>query len=305
MDHKGLQLRKYLYDEGIDPDLRRLIHSISVASKYISAKINEANRKLSGTKNASNDEQLELDKISDIILADTINELDYIGDYASEERDEVISFKKNAHPKYSVALDPLDGSSLVDVNLSIGTIVGIHYGKNVLKHGRNLAAAFYILYGPLTTLVYTSGQGVCEFVLNPEGEFILTQNNIKMNEKGKIYSPGGLKNSWTDGHSQYIKTLEEENYKLRYSGGLVPDVNQLLMKKGGLFCYPELNDSPLGKLRLLFELQPLAFLCEQAGGMATDGKRDILDIPVDNLHQRSPIYLGSNYEVEYAKSFLG
>jgi fructose-1,6-bisphosphatase I len=304
MDHKGCQLRKYLYDEGIDPDLRRLIHAISVASKYISAKINEANRKFSGTTNASNEEQLELDKISDIILADTISELDYVGEYASEERDEIVSFN-NAHGKYSVALDPLDGSSLVDVNLSIGTIVGIHYGRNVLKQGRNLAAAFYILYGPLTTLVYTSGRGVCEFVLNPEGEFILTQKNISMNDKGKIYSPGGLKKSWTENHSKYISQLEEEDYKLRYSGGLVPDVNQLLMKKGGLFSYPSLKDADNGKLRLLFELQPLAFLCEQAGGMATDGVTDILNIPVTSLHQRSPIYLGSKYEVEKAKSFLG
>src|SRR5690606_18130975 len=118
---------------------------------------------------------------ADMILADTIGELDYIGQYASEERDEAITFD-HAHPKYSVALDPLDGSSLVDVNLSIGTIVGIHYGKNVVKHGRNLAAAFYILYGPLTTLVYTSGHGVCEFVLNPEGEFVLSQCNIRMAE---------------------------------------------------------------------------------------------------------------------------
>lgn len=304
MDHKGCQLRKYLYDEGIDPDLRRLVHAISVASKYISAKINEANRKLSGTTNASNEEQLELDKISDIILADTISELDYVGEYASEERDEVLTLNKT-HGKYSVALDPLDGSSLVDVNLSIGTIVGIHYGRNVLKTGRNLAAAFYILYGPLTTLVYTSGRGVCEFVLNPEGEFILTQKNISMKDQGKIYSPGGLKKAWTEKHSEYISSLEKEDYKLRYSGGLVPDVNQLLMKKGGLFSYPALKDAEQGKLRLLFELQPLAFLCEQAGGMATDGVTDILNLPVTSLHQRSPIYLGSKYEVEKAKSFLG
>ncbi len=303
MDHKDTQLRKYLYDEGIDPDLRRLVHAISVASKYISAKINEANRKLSGTQNASNDEQLELDKVADLILEETIRELDYIGEYASEERDEAIVYN-NHHAKYSVALDPLDGSSLVDVNLSIGTIVGIHYGKSVLKHGRNLAASFYILYGPLTTMVYTSGQGVCEFVLNPEGEFILTQKNIKMNDKGKIYSPGGLKKLWTDEHTSYIKTLENEDYKLRYSGGLVPDVNQLLMKKGGVFSYPALQNAPTGKLRLLFELQPLAFLCEQAGGLATDGKTNILDIPVDNVHQRAAIYLGSKYEVELAKEHL-
>lgn len=303
MDHRDIQLRKYLYDEGIDPDLRRLVHAISVASKYISAKINEANRKLAGTQNASNEDQLELDKVSDNILYETIKELDYVGEFASEERDEVINLG-HAHPKYSVALDPLDGSSLVDVNLSIGTIVGIHYGKTVLKNGRNLAAAFYILYGPLTTIVYTSGHGVCEFVLNPEGEFVLAQKNLTMKDKGSIYSPGGLKKSWLEGHAQYIDKLEEENYKLRYSGGLVPDVNQLLMKKGGVFSYPALKEAPNGKLRLLFELQPLAFLCEQAGGSATDGIRDILDIPVENLHQRSPIYLGSSYEVNLAKDFI-
>lgn len=303
MDHKDIQLRKYLYDEGIDPDLRRLVHAISVASKYISAKINEANRKLAGTQNASNEDQLELDKVSDNILYETIKELDYVGEFASEERDEVINLG-NSHPKYSVALDPLDGSSLVDVNLSIGTIVGIHYGKTVLKHGRNLAAAFYILYGPLTTIVYTSGHGVCEFVLNPEGEFVLAQRNLTMKDKGNIYSPGGLKKSWLEGHADYINKIEEENYKLRYSGGLVPDVNQLLMKKGGVFSYPALKEAENGKLRLLFELQPLAFLCEQAGGSATDGVKDILDIPVENLHQRSPIYLGSKYEVNLAKDFI-
>jgi len=304
MDHRDVQLRKYLYDEGIDPDLRRLVHAISVASKYISAKINEANRKLAGTQNISNEEQLELDKQSDKIIADIVSELDYVGEYASEERDETVVFDNHLHPKYSVAVDPLDGSSLVDVNLSIGTIVGIHYGKSVLKHGRNLAAAFYILYGPLTTIVYTSVHGVCEFVLNPEGEFILSQSNIRVKEKGSIYSPGGLKKSWTEPHKGYISQLESEQYKLRYSGGLVPDINQILMKKGGVFSYPALEDAPNGKLRLLFELQPLSFIYEQAGGMATDGKRNILDIPIEKLHQRSPIYLGSNYEVQLAQSML-
>lgn len=303
MDHSDIQLRKYLYEEGIDPDLRRLVHAISVASKYISAKINEANRKLSGTKNASDEEQLELDKASDIIIYDTISELNYVSEYASEERDEIVSLPHN-NPKYSVTVDPLDGSSLVDVNLSIGTIVGIHYGKSVLKHGRNLAAAFYILYGPLTTMIYTSGQGVFEFVLNPEGEFVLAQRNMKIQEKGKIYSPGGAKNSWSEEHKQYIAKLEEDNYKLRYSGGLVPDVNQILIKKGGIFSYPALKDAEKGKLRLLFELQPLAFICEQAGGSATDGITDILDIPVESAHQRSPIYLGSKSEVALAKQFL-
>jgi fructose-1,6-bisphosphatase I len=304
MDHRDIQLRKFLYDDSREPDLRRLVHAISVASKYISEKINQANRRLSETTNASNEVQLELDKICDRILADIIGELDYVGEYASEERDESLIFKNHVNPKYSIALDPIDGSSLVDVNLSIGTIVGIHHGNSVMKSGRNLAAAFYILYGPLTTLVFTCGKGVSEFVLNPSGEFVLVQKNIKMNEKGKIYSPGGLKKSWVEPHRKYIDFLEEEQYKLRYSGALIPDFNQIIMKKGGIFTYPALQDSSNGKLRMLFELQPLAFICEQAGGIATNGKENILDIPVTHFHQRSPVYMGSKYEMEMAMKYL-
>jgi len=201
---------------------------------------------------------------------------------------------------YSVAIDPLDGSSLVDVNLSIGTIVGIHKGPILSgKPGReSLVAAMYILYGPLTTLVYTANNGVHEFVLDPAGNFVLSQENIKMKDKGAIYSPGGLKKEWLPDHARFIDSLEEDGYKLRYSGGFVPDINQVLMKGGGLFTYPDLQRAPNGKLRLLFECQPMALILEQAGGKATTGTQEILDIVPEELDQRVPIYIGSKTEIQ-------
>lgn len=303
MDHTSVMLRKFLYDEGIDPDLRRLIHTVSVAGKYISAELKAANRKMSDTKNKSAEEQLEIDKQADVILKDMVTALSYVSDYASEEQEtSILTNHPNAH--YSVSVDPLDGSSLIDVNLAVGTIVGIHECAHLIDSGRYLVAALYILYGPLTTLVYTSGKGVHEFVLNTEGEFVLTQSHIRMKEKGSIYSPGGLRSEWIPEHTRYIDDLVEKNYKLRYSGGLVPDFNQVLMKGGGLFSYPGLKEKADGKLRLLFELYPLAFLCEQAGGLATDGQRNILDIKLEKLHQRSPIYIGSKAEVEMAQRYI-
>ncbi|MEQ8215754.1 MAG: class 1 fructose-bisphosphatase, partial [Smithellaceae bacterium] len=149
-----------------------------------------------------------------------------------------------------------------------------------------------------------AGFGSHEFVLNREGEYVLSQNNIKLKEKGSIFSPGGLRNEWTPEHLKFIEALEQDGYKLRYSGGFVPDINQVLIKKGGLFTYPALQKAPQGKLRLLFELQPMAFIMEQAGGRATDGKEDILSLKVQNVDQRSPIYIGSTTEVQMAQQFL-
>lgn len=303
MDHTSVFLRKFLYDEGIDPDLRRLIHTVSVAGKYISSLLQAANRKAAGTTNASAEQQLEVDKRADIILRDMIIALDYVYEYASEEQEVAIK-TGNKNPKFSVSVDPLDGSSLIDVNLAVGTIVGIHPCEPKIDTGRHMLASLYILYGPLTTLVYTSGQGVHEFVLCPEGEFVLAQKDIRMKDAGKIYSPGGLRSDWTPEHRQYIDDLIRTDYKLRYSGGLVPDFNQIIMKGGGLFAYPGLVDKPEGKLRLLFELYPLAFLCEQAGGKATDGQTNILDLKLSEIHQRAPIYIGSKQEVEKASEYF-
>ena len=166
----------------------------------------------------------------------------------------------------------MDGSSLVDTNLAIGTIIGIHK-NSIFDCGKNsMVAALYITYGPLITMIYSAGKGVHEFVLDREGEYVLSEENIRLNERGSIFSPGGLRKDWTDNHHRYIDKLEADGYKLRYSGGFVPDINQVIIKRGGLFTHPALKKSPQGKLRLLFELQPMAFIVEQAGGMATDGK---------------------------------
>jgi fructose-1,6-bisphosphatase I len=153
-------------------------------------------------------------------------------------------------------------------------------------------------------MVYSAGCGTSEFVLNREGEYVLAQEKISLKEKGSIFSPGGLRREWMPEHLAFIEKLEKDGYKLRYSGGFVPDINQLLIKKGGLFTYPALQTSPQGKLRLLFELQPMAFIMEQAGGRATDGRVDILSLKVESLDQCSPIYIGSTAEVQMAQQFL-
>jgi fructose-1,6-bisphosphatase I len=298
-----IDLRRHMWMAGVEMELRRLIWQIAVTGKYISAKIHESNRKLAGFKNIYGEEQLSLDRSADIILKNQLQFSGFVREYASEEQDAVIHIGKGSE-KYFVTADPLDGSSLVDSNLSIGTIIGIHNGS-MMGDGRNtIVAALYITYGPLITMVYSAGKGTHEFVLNREGEYVLSQENIRLKKRGDIYCLGGLRKDWTQAHLQFVKYLEAEGYKLRYSGGFVPDINQLLIKNGGIFTYPALKKNPNGKLRLLFELQPMAFLMEQAGGSATDGKKNILDIPVDDVGQRSPIYIGSHFEVEKARAFL-
>jgi fructose-1,6-bisphosphatase I len=271
--------------------------------KYISAKIHESNRKLAGFKNIYDEEQLTLDRSADEILKNQLEYSGFVREYASEERDSVIQIGKGDE-KYFITADPLDGSSLVDTNLAIGTIIGIHKESMLAEGKKTLVAAVYITYGPLITMVYSAGKGTHEFVLNREGEYVLSEENITLRERGDIYSLGGLRKEWTPAHLKYIEFLEKEGYKLRYSGGFVPDINQVLIKRGGIFTYPALKKSPNGKLRLLFELQPMAFIIEQAGGKATDGKQDILSIKVADLDQRCPIYIGSRFEVEKAREFL-
>ncbi len=298
-----IDLRRHMWMAGVEMELRRLIWQIAVVGKYISAKIHEANRKLAGFKNIYGEDQLSLDRSTDEILKNQLQFSGFVREYASEEQESIIKIGKG-HEKYIVTADPLDGSSLVDTNLSIGTIIGIHK-ESVFDTGRNtMVAALYITYGPLITMVYSAGFGSHEFVLNREGEYVLAQDNIKMKERGSIFSPGGLRRDWIPEHQKFIEALENDGYKLRYSGGFVPDINQVLIKKGGLFTYPALLKSPQGKLRLLFELQPMAFIMEQAGGSATDGKTDILSLKVENIDQRSPIYIGSVTEVQRAQQFL-
>lgn len=299
----AVDLRRHMWKAGVEIELRRLIWQIAVMGKYISAKIHESNRKLAGFKNIFGEEQLSLDRSADEILKNHLEDSGFVREYASEERDAVIQIGQGGE-KYFITADPLDGSSLVDTNLAIGTIIGIHKEPMLTEGRKTLVAAMYIMYGPLITMVYAAGKGAHEFVLNREGEYVLSEDNIQLKERGDIYSLGGLRSEWTPGHLKFVEYLENEGYKLRYSGGFVPDFNQVLIKRGGIFTYPALKKSPKGKLRLLFELQPMAFIIEQAGGMATDGKRDILSLKVENLNQRCPIYIGSRFEVEKAKEFL-
>lgn len=298
-----VDLRRHMWMAGVEVELRRLIWQIAVVGKYISAKIHESNRKLAGLKNIYGEEQMALDRASDEIMKSQLEFSGFVREYASEELEDIIKIGTGKE-KYIVTADPLDGSSLVDTNLAIGTIIGIHK-NSVLDLGRNtMVAAMYITYGPLITMIYSAGKGTHEFVLNREGEYVLSEENIQLNEKGSIFSPGGLRRDWTSQHLKFVEKLESDGYKLRYSGGFVPDINQILIKKGGLFSYPALKKSPQGKLRLLFELQPMAFIMEQAGGMATDGNQDILSVKVETINQLSPIYIGSSYEVQTAKTML-
>jgi len=296
-------LRRHMWTAGVEVELRRLIWQIAVVGKYISAKIHESNRKLAGLKNIYGEEQMALDRAADEILKNQLQFSGFVREYASEELEDIIKIGSGKE-KYIVTADPLDGSSLVDTNLSIGTIIGIHK-DSVLDSGRNsMVAALYITYGPLITMIYSAGKGAHEFVLNREGEYVLSQEDIKLNQKGSIFSPGGLRRDWNPAHLKLIEQLENDGYKLRYSGGFVPDINQILIKKGGVFTYPALKKAPQGKLRLLFELQPMAFIMEQAGGLATDGYQDILSIKVESVNQLSPIYIGSTTEVQMAKQML-
>ncbi|MBN2157599.1 MAG: fructose-1,6-bisphosphatase [Candidatus Lokiarchaeota archaeon] len=297
-------LRRHCWEHRVPLNLRRLIWQIAVTAKYISAKIHESNRKLAGIKNIYGEEQMVLDRATDEILMHQLEYSGFVKYYASEEQAKVITVNTGPDAKYFVAADPLDGSSLVDVNLAIGTIIGIYEGDIMKPARESLVASMAIVYGPLITLAYTAGNGSHEFVLNREGEYVLSEENIKMKDKGKIYGTGGLRRDWSTEHTNWIGALEQEGYKVRYSGAFVADVNHIMIKGGGVYAYPALRNNPDSKMRLIFELQPMAYLIEQAGGIATNGHEHILDIKPKALDQRSPIYIGSKYEVEKAREML-
>jgi fructose-1,6-bisphosphatase I len=259
---------------------------------------------VAGTSNLYGEEQLALDVLSDRIMRKRLQHSGVVCNIASEEMEEIFQVTSNPKGMFSVAYDPLDGSSLVDVNLAVGTIVGIYQGDDLLQPGRNMVGAMYILYGPRVSLVYSVGKGVYEFTMNQLMEYTLTRESIRMKPAGYIYSPGGLRKKYSEGNEKFIRYLEEKGSKLRYSGGFVPDINQILMKGKGVFMYPALSDAPNGKLRLLFELNPMAFLIEQAGGSATNGETPILDIVPEGLDQRAPIYIGCRDDVDKAAEFL-
>jgi fructose-1,6-bisphosphatase I len=296
-----INLRRYLRETGVDRDLTRVICEIANASKYIINAIRTGDLGVAGTSNLYGEQQLELDVLSDRIIQKRLIHSGVVAKIASEEVDEIFEVTTPTNGRYSVAYDPLDGSSLVDVNLAVGTIVSIFEGDNLLQPGRNQVAALYVLYGPRTTMVVSTGNGVHEFAMNQLMEFDMVRENIQLEGPAKIYSPGGLRSKYTSGTEKFVRSLEESGTKLRYSGGFVPDINQVLIKRNGVFMYPHLNDAPAGKLRLLYELSPMAFLMEQAGGAASSGKQRILDIKPGNFHERAPVFIGTKDAVTFAE----
>lgn len=299
-----IDLRRHLRERDVAPDLVHLICEIAEASKYIINSIRTGDLGVAGTSNLYGEQQLALDVLADRILTKRLQHSGVVGNVLSEEGDDIICMSNNCNGLYSVAFDPLDGSSIVNVNLAVGTIVSIFGGCNLLRPGREQVAAMYILYGPRTTLMYSTGEGVHEFGMNQLMEYTLLQENITIGQQATLYSPGGLRNLFTPAIEEYVKQLEGKGCKLRYSGGFVPDINQVLIKGSGVFLYPHLQGHPEGKLRLSFELNPMAFLVEQAGGAASDGRRPILDRMPEGKDDRAPIFIGCKEDVALAEEII-
>jgi fructose-1,6-bisphosphatase I len=235
---------------------------------------------------------------------------------ASEEMEKPYYIPENCPiGRYTLLYDPIDGSSNTDINLSLGSIFSIRQqegtdldgeAKDLLANGRKQLAAGYILYGPSTMLVYSIGKGVHFFTLDPSlGEFILTEENVKIPEHGAVYSVNeGNFWQWEESFREYIRYVHRtEGYTARYSGAMVSDIHRILVQ-GGVFLYPGTLQKPEGKLRLLYETAPLAYLIEQAGGLATTGTKDILDVVPTKLHQRTPLIIGSQQDVAKVESFI-
>ncbi|HWN95881.1 MAG TPA: class 1 fructose-bisphosphatase [Methylomirabilota bacterium] len=302
-----INLRAHLSNNEVEDVLRKLIAHLADSAKYISFLMGLVKRTHAGTSNIFGEQQMQLDVFADEVLRQRLADESSFGvaEFASEEQGHILILRNNGE-EYSITVDPLDGSSRIRANGTVGTIIGIHRRPIISQRPAraSMVGAMYVVYGPLTTLVYSVGKGVHEFVLDQAGNFLLSTENITMPEKGSLYSPGGQRSEWNPTHAAFISQLEERGYKLRYSGALVPDFHQLLLEGGGIFSYPALKKAANGKLRLLFEAQPLAFIAEQAGGAATNGEVDILDFAATDLDQRCPFYIGSKHEVAEAARFF-
>lgn len=307
-------------------ELSRLLRDIGIASKIVNREVNKAGLvDILGDNNTTNI-QGEGQKKLDIFANDQfISALRSGGEccvVVSEEQENCVRIdsKISENAKYIVAIDPLDGSYNIDVNVSIGTIFSI-YRRNsidgpasmddILQKGTEQVAAGYIVYGSSTMLVYTTGKGVNGFTLDPSiGEFCLSHPNIKIPKNGRIYSINeGNYVHFPQGVKKYIKYCQEEDlaterpFVSRYIGSMAADIHRNLLK-GGVFLYPATSASPEGKLRLLYECNPMAFIIEQAGGKASNGSKRILEIQPTELHERSPIFIGSREMVEMIEQFV-
>jgi len=278
---------------GHDEDVKRVILRISDVARTIRRGF-ATRQGASGSSNVYGEQQVAMDVWADELLISDLRESGLVRFLASEEQPDLLTFPGSASG-LGVTIDPLDGSSLIGVNLAVGTIVGIYRGSPMCP-GNEMLGAMYVLYGPLTTLTYSLREGVHEFALDDGGVFVLQEEDVTIPE-GKIYAPGALRRDYLPAHRGFIEKLEEEGYKLRYSGSFVADVHQIL-HKGGVFTYPPFAGNERGKLRLLFEAIPMGFIVSQAGGAASDGRRDLLSIEPGAVSQRVPVYIGGKREIE-------
>ena len=305
-------------------EFTNLLYDIALAAKIIANKTNRAGLVNilghAGMDNIQGEQQQKLDVFADDILFRMCDHTGRLCAMASEEREELIQIPDRYRKgSYVLVYDPLDGSSNIDVNVSIGTIFGIFRTvdwdlrgriEDVLQPGRNMVGAGYILYGASTMLVYSTGQGVHGFTLNPElGEFLLSHPNLRLPEPPAYYSVNtSYYRGWSPGVQKYLRWLqgqegEDPHLSSRYIGSLVADFHRNLLR-GGVFCYPGEMNKPTGKLRLLYEAAPLAYLVENAGGYASDGSRSILEIEPQSIHQRTPLFIGNRSLVERVKHFI-
>ncbi|MCB9190794.1 MAG: class 1 fructose-bisphosphatase [Flavobacteriales bacterium] len=308
-------------------ELSRLLSAIGLAARVVNREVNKAGLMEdilgdAGAENVQGEAQKKLDVYANDEFIRALKDRGEVCGLASEENEGVIEFKSGyaVDGQYVVAIDPLDGSSNIDVNVSIGTIFSIYRRTSksgpatfddFMQKGTEQVAAGYIIYGSSTMLVYTTGNGVNGFTLDPSiGAFFLSHPDMKIPEDGKIYSINeGNYVHFPEGVKKYIKYCQVEDaatnrpYTSRYIGSAVADLHRNLIK-GGIYIYPTTTSSPNGKLRLLYEANPFAFIIEQAGGLATDGFRRILEVQPTSLHQRTPLFIGSKNMVEKAMSFM-
>lgn len=303
-----------------------ILYDIALAAKLIAREVNKAGLVdilgRTGHVNVHGDEVQKLDAFADEVIFKAMDHTGHLCCMASEEREDLLQIPQRFPAgRYVLLYDPLDGSSNIDVNVSIGTIFSIHKKissaergalEDCLQPGRRQLAAGYVVYGSSTMLVYTTGAGVHGFTLDPSiGEFLLSHSDIRIPDPPRRFYSANEANypRWAPGQRKFVDHLKgadtrgEEPFTLRYTGSLVADFHRTLLY-GGIFMYPADQRNPHGKLRLLYEAAPLAFICHGAGGRASDGRQDILDIQPTALHQRTPLYLGSASLVDLALRFL-